>query len=208
MLGRASGVEKLAHWQLSERPKQNPAGAGRLPGCGVPWTLYYRIAGSAGQTIIRAVSSYEPARFESRCSEASGPCWSDGCSGLSSERAVPMAAAPAARAAFLATRLTFGRSVFFVVLRLFVLFAFLVFDLVRVRFNEDLAFVRLILFFMLPPSTYVRLIAGPNLNTSGRAELPSSPAVITVFFWPQELTAACRGSSRRSARDSAILRTS
>jgi hypothetical protein len=98
-----------------------------------------------------------------------------------------MAAAPAARAAFLATCLTFGRSVFFVVLRLFVLFAFLVFDLVRARFNEDLAFedlafVRLTLFFMIPPSTYVRPIAGPNLNTSGRAQLPFVSGSITVSF--------------------------
>jgi hypothetical protein len=40
------------------------------------------------------------------------------------------------RAAFLATSLTFGRSVFFIVLRLFVLFAFLVFDVVRARLGE------------------------------------------------------------------------
>jgi len=53
---------------------------------------------------------------------------------------VPIAATPAAIAAFFAARLTFGRRVFFVVLRLVVLFAFLVFDLVRARFNEDLAF--------------------------------------------------------------------
>jgi hypothetical protein len=71
---------------------------------------------------------------------------------------VPIAAAPAARAAFLATRLAFGRNVFFA---LVVLFDFdLVrsrfnedLDLVRPRFNEDLDLVRLTLFFIIPPST-------------------------------------------------------
>jgi hypothetical protein len=70
---------------------------------------------------------------------------------------VPIAAAPAARAAFLATRLAFGRNVFFA---LVVLLDFdLVrprfnedLDLVRPRFNEDLDLVRLTLFFMIPPS--------------------------------------------------------
>src|ERR1700751_1607993 len=71
-----------------------------------------------GPPVVRAVSCYEPPRFESRCSEAPRPCWS--CSGLSPERAVPIAAAPiaatpAARAAFLATRPTFGRRAFFAV---------------------------------------------------------------------------------------------
>jgi hypothetical protein len=97
---------------------------------------------------------------------------------------VPTAAAPAARAAFLATCLTFGRSVFFVVLRLFVLFAFLVFDVVRARFNEDLAFVRLTLFFMILPPHNERPVAGPNLNTSGVPDFHLYPAVITVFFCP------------------------
>lgn len=66
-----------------------------------------------------------------------------------------MAAAPAASAAFLATRLTFGRSLFFVVLRLVARFVFPVFDLVRARLNEDLAFVRLPLFFMIPASPHM-----------------------------------------------------
>jgi hypothetical protein len=64
-----------------------------------------------------------------------------------------MAAAPAASAAFLATCLTFGISLFLVVLRPFVRFGFPVFDLERARFNDDLALVRLLLFFMIPAST-------------------------------------------------------
>jgi hypothetical protein len=67
------------------------------------------------------------------------------------EGAVLTAATPAATAAFLATRLTFGRSVFFVFVGLFALVVFLVFDLLRARFSNDLAFVRLTLFFMIPP---------------------------------------------------------
>ena len=80
---------------------------------------------------------------------------------------MPIAAAPAARAAFFATRLAFGRNAF---LALVVLFDFdLVrprcdedFDLVRprfdedldlvgLRFDEDLDLVRLTLFFIIPP---------------------------------------------------------
>jgi len=129
-------------------------------------------AGCASQTSISAVSSYEPPRFESRGSEASAPFWSS--SGLSSERAVPIAATPAARAAFLATCLAFGRRAFFVLPVLFplvvfllvagrfALFDFLVFDLVFARFNEDLAFARLAL-FMLPPLWWA--VAGVTLNS-------------------------------------------
>jgi hypothetical protein len=86
-----------------------------------------------------------------------------------------MAAAPAARAAFLATCLTFGRSAFFVVLWLFVRFVFPVFNLVRARFNEDLAFVRLPLFFMIPASTWERPLSGLNINISGHAKLVNRP---------------------------------
>jgi hypothetical protein len=74
--------------------------------------------------------------------------------------AAPIAATPAARAAFLATRPTFGRRAFFAVPDRFALVVFsfvsdlfapvvfLVFDLVLARFNEDLALVRLTLLFM------------------------------------------------------------
>ena len=81
---------------------------------------------------------------------------------------MPIAATPAARAAFFATRLAFGRKVFFA---LVVLFDFDLLrprfsedfdlvrprfdedlDLVRPRFDEDLDSVRLILFFIIPPS--------------------------------------------------------
>ena len=73
---------------------------------------------------------------------------------------MPIAATPAARAAFLATRPTFGRRaffavpdrfalvVFFFVPDLFARVVFLVFDLVLGRFNEDLVLVRLTLLFM------------------------------------------------------------
>jgi hypothetical protein len=62
---------------------------------------------------------------------------------------VPIAAIPAARAAFLATRWTFGSRVFFVFAGVLAFVVFLVFDLVRARFEADLAFVRLTLFFMI-----------------------------------------------------------
>ena len=70
---------------------------------------------------------------------------------------MPIAAAPAARAAFFATRLAFGSNVF---VALVVLLDFdLVrprlkedFDFVRRRFDEDLDLVRLTLFFMIPLS--------------------------------------------------------
>ena len=80
---------------------------------------------------------------------------------------MPIAAAPAARAAFFTTRLAFGRNVFALV----VLFDFDLLrprfsedfdlvrprfdedlDLVRPRFDEDLDLVRLTLFFIIPPS--------------------------------------------------------
>jgi hypothetical protein len=108
---------------------------------------------------------------------------------------VPTAAAPAARAAFLATCLTFGRSVFFVVLRLFVLFAFLVFDVVRARFNEDLAFVRLTLFFMILPPHNERPVAGPNLNTSGRAGLPFVSGSYHGFLLPHSPSSCFRADA-------------
>jgi hypothetical protein len=79
-----------------------------------------------------------------------------------------MAAAPAARAAFLATRLTFGSRVFFVFAGVLAFVVFLVFDLVRARFEADLAFVRLTLFFTIPSLGSNRwrsaLNGGPNLN--------------------------------------------
>jgi hypothetical protein len=62
---------------------------------------------------------------------------------------VPIAATPAASAAFFATRLTFGRTLFFVALAAFVLVVLLGFDFVRARVDEDLALVRLTLFFMV-----------------------------------------------------------
>jgi hypothetical protein len=62
-----------------------------------------------------------------------------------------MAATPAARAAFLATRLTFGSRVFFAFAGVFAFVVFLVFDLARARFDADLALVRLTRFFMIPP---------------------------------------------------------
>lgn len=65
---------------------------------------------------------------------------------------MPIAATPAASAAFFATRLTFGRILFFVVLAVFVLVVLLGFDLVRARVAEDLALVRLTLFFMVRSS--------------------------------------------------------
>jgi hypothetical protein len=151
----ASGNLASGAFAQTEPP---PSRQGGCPGCGVPGSCIADLSGSASQTTISAVSSYEPPRGESRGSEASAPFWS--CSGLSSERAVPIAATPAARAAFLATRLAFGRRaffvvpvlvalvVFFLVAGLFALFAFLVFDLVFARLNEDLALARLTLFFM------------------------------------------------------------
>jgi hypothetical protein len=54
-----------------------------------------------------------------------------------------MAATPAARAAFLATRLTFGSKVFFAFAGVFDFIVFLIFELARARFDADLAFVRL-----------------------------------------------------------------
>jgi hypothetical protein len=87
-----------------------------------------------------------------------------------------MAAAPAARAAFLATRLTFGSRVFFVFAGVLAFVVFLVFDLVRARFEADLAFVRLTLFFTIPSLGSNRwrsaLNGGPNLNAPSRAEVP------------------------------------
>jgi hypothetical protein len=55
---------------------------------------------------------------------------------------VPIAAAPAARAAFFATRLAFGSNVFVALVVLLDFDVLLNFDLVRRRFNEDLALVR------------------------------------------------------------------
>ena len=94
--------------------------------------------------------------------------------------AAPIAATPAARAAFLAARPTFGRRaffavpdrfalvVFFFVPDLFARVVFLVFDLVLARFNEDLALVPLTLLFMnfLP---LVALPAGNSLGAESRA---------------------------------------
>jgi len=78
-----------------------------------------------------------------------------------------MAAAPAARAAFLATRLTFGSRVFFVFAGVLAFVVFLVFDLVRARSEADLAFVRLT-FSRSFPSALIgggpRLMAARNLN--------------------------------------------
>jgi hypothetical protein len=85
------------------------------------------------------------------------------------------AATPAATAAFLATRLTFGRRVFFVFVGLFALVVFLVFDLLRARFSNDLAFVRLTLFFMIPPVAskwLAQLWRRPNFNSPGVAAVP------------------------------------
>jgi hypothetical protein len=82
-----------------------------------------------------------------------------------------MAATPAARAAFLATCLAFGSRVFFAFAGVlaFAFVVFLVFDLARARFDVDLAFVRLTLFFIIPPlapnSWGPPLMAGPNLNS-------------------------------------------
>jgi hypothetical protein len=67
---------------------------------------------------------------------------------------VPIAAAPAARAAFFATRLTFGRNVFFALVVVLLDFDLVRprfnedFDLVRPRFDEDLDLARLTLFFI------------------------------------------------------------
>jgi len=87
-----------------------------------------------------------------------------------------MAAAPAARAAFLATRLTFGSRVFFVFAGVLAFVVFLVFDLVRARFEADLAFVRLTLFFTIPSLGSNRwrstLNGGPGLRCPSRAEVP------------------------------------
>jgi hypothetical protein len=89
---------------------------------------------------------------------------------------VPIAAAPAARAAFLATRLTFGSRVFFVFASVLAFVVFLVFDLVRARFEADLAFVRLTLFFMIPSLGSNRwrstLNGVPELQCPSRAEVP------------------------------------
>ena len=87
------------------------------------------------------------------------------CSGASSVRAVPTAANPAATAACFATRFSFapaGMSLFFDLADLldFVYLAdplafvvFLTFDLAPARFDEDPALVRLVAFFMIPPSS-------------------------------------------------------
>ena len=89
---------------------------------------------------------------------------------------MPIAATPAARAAFLATRPTFGRRaffavpdrfalvVFFFVPDLFARVVFLVFDLVLARFNEDLALVRLTLLFM----NFLPLVAGLHPSNAPR----------------------------------------
>jgi hypothetical protein len=82
------------------------------------------------------------------------------CSG-SSERAVPIAATPAARAAFFAVRLSFGRRVFFDAAPL----ALVVFGLERARFDVDLAFARLTLF--MPQGAIHPIIRSPRRR--GRA---------------------------------------
>jgi hypothetical protein len=84
-----------------------------------------------------------------------------------------MAATPAARAAFLATRLTFGSRVFFVFADVLAFVVFLVFDLVRARFDADLTFMRLTLFFMIPSNRWrSTLNGGPEPQCPRRAEVP------------------------------------
>jgi hypothetical protein len=70
------------------------------------------------------------------------------------------------RRAFFAVSGLFALVVFFFVCDLFALVVFLGFDLIRLRFNEDLALARLTLFFM----NSSHLAAGLNLNSPWRAE--------------------------------------
>jgi hypothetical protein len=67
------------------------------------------------------------------------------------------------RRAFFVFEGVFAPVVFFFVLGLFALVVFLVFDLVRARFNEDLALARLTLFFMI----FLPFGGRPDLNRHG-----------------------------------------
>jgi hypothetical protein len=87
---------------------------------------------------------------------------------------VPIAATPAATAAFFAVRLSFGRRVLFDAAPL----ALLVFGLERARFAVDLAFVRLTLFvILLPPSKRNQAQDG---QSRGRLEVPFDAVEVSV----------------------------